>query len=54
MIAESSTQAHGLPPTVTQIYAKLPAQEIKVAWFKDSEGNLISLAEFPSGSPFAR
>jgi hypothetical protein len=27
---------------------------VKAAWFKDSEGNLISLAEFPSGSPFTR
>ena len=25
---------------------------IKAAWFKDSEGNLVSIAEFPSGSPF--
>jgi hypothetical protein len=28
--------------------------EVKAAWFKDSEGNLISLAEFASGSPFTR
>ena len=26
---------------------------VKAAWFKDSEGNLISIVEFASGSPFA-
>jgi catechol 2,3-dioxygenase-like lactoylglutathione lyase family enzyme len=26
---------------------------VKAAWFKDSEGNLVSIAEFPNGSPFA-
>jgi catechol 2,3-dioxygenase-like lactoylglutathione lyase family enzyme len=25
---------------------------VKAAWFRDSEGNLISVAEFPAGSPF--
>jgi catechol 2,3-dioxygenase-like lactoylglutathione lyase family enzyme len=25
---------------------------LKAAWFKDSEGNLISIAQFPGGSPF--
>ena len=25
---------------------------MKAAWFKDSEGNLISIAEFAAGSPF--
>lgn len=25
---------------------------VKAAWFKDSEGNLVSIAEFASGSPF--
>lgn len=25
---------------------------VRAAWFKDSEGNLISIAEFPTGSPF--
>jgi hypothetical protein len=28
--------------------------QVKAAWFKDSEGNLISIAEFPGGSPLAR
>jgi catechol 2,3-dioxygenase-like lactoylglutathione lyase family enzyme len=27
---------------------------LKAAWFKDSEGNLISMAQFRSGSPFDR
>lgn len=26
---------------------------VRAAWFKDSEGNLISIAEFVSGSPFS-
>ena len=26
---------------------------VKSAWFKDSEGNLLSIVEFASGSPFA-
>lgn len=26
--------------------------QVRAAWFKDSEGNLLSIAEFPSGSPF--
>jgi len=26
---------------------------VKAAWFKDSEGNLLSLVEFAGGSPFA-
>ena len=26
---------------------------VKSAWFKDSEGNLLSIAEFAGGSPFA-
>ena len=26
---------------------------VKAAWFKDSEGNLISVVEFAGGSPFA-
>ncbi len=26
---------------------------VKAAWFKDSEGNLLSIAEFVGGSPFA-
>lgn len=25
---------------------------MKAAWFKDTEGNLISIAEFSQGSPF--
>jgi predicted enzyme related to lactoylglutathione lyase len=27
---------------------------VKSAWFKDSEGNLLSIVEFAGGSPFAR
>lgn len=27
---------------------------LKAAWFKDSEGNLISMAQFRAGSPFQR
>jgi hypothetical protein len=26
---------------------------VKSAWFKDSEGNLLSIVEFAGGSPFA-
>ena len=26
---------------------------VKAAWFKDSEGNLLSIVEFAGGSPFA-
>jgi catechol 2,3-dioxygenase-like lactoylglutathione lyase family enzyme len=32
----------------------MDAGHIRVAWFKDSEGNLLSIAEFPNGSPFRR
>ena len=42
------------PPHATRQGAITDFGEVKAAWFKDSEGNVISIAEFPSGGPFAR
>jgi catechol 2,3-dioxygenase-like lactoylglutathione lyase family enzyme len=42
------------PPGATITDSITDMGQVKAAWFKDSEGNLISLAEFPSGSPFQR
>lgn len=49
---------------VFEEYPALPGAEMrdgimrrghmKAAWFKDTEGNLISIAEFAAGSPFTR
>jgi catechol 2,3-dioxygenase-like lactoylglutathione lyase family enzyme len=40
------------PPGATVKDGVMDAGFVKAAWFKDSEGNLLSVAEFPSGSPF--
>lgn len=40
------------PPGATVTDGVMDAGFVKAAWFKDSEGNLLSVAEFPSGSPF--
>jgi catechol 2,3-dioxygenase-like lactoylglutathione lyase family enzyme len=40
------------PPGATTNDGVMDAGHVKAAWFKDSEGNLISIAEFPGGSPF--
>jgi catechol 2,3-dioxygenase-like lactoylglutathione lyase family enzyme len=40
------------PPGATTNDGIMDMGEVKAAWFKDSEGNLISIAEFASGSPF--
>jgi catechol 2,3-dioxygenase-like lactoylglutathione lyase family enzyme len=42
------------PPGAAMSDGIVDMGQVKAAWFKDSEGNLISLAEFPSGSPFQR
>jgi catechol 2,3-dioxygenase-like lactoylglutathione lyase family enzyme len=42
------------PPGVTMSDSIMDMGPVKAAWFKDTEGNLISIAEFPSGSPFQR
>jgi catechol 2,3-dioxygenase-like lactoylglutathione lyase family enzyme len=41
------------PPGATMKNAIMDRGSMKAAWFKDSEGNLISIAEFSHGSPFA-
>jgi catechol 2,3-dioxygenase-like lactoylglutathione lyase family enzyme len=41
------------PPGASVEDGVMDLGQVKAAWFKDSEGNLISIAEFPSGSPFA-
>lgn len=40
------------PPGAIVNDGVMDAGFVKAAWFRDSEGNLLSLAEFPSGSPF--
>lgn len=40
------------PPGATVNDGIMDAGFVKAAWFKDSEGNLLSVAEFPLGSPF--
>ena len=45
-------ETYPAPPGATVTDGIMDAGQVKAAWFKDSEGNLISLAEFPSGSPF--
>ena len=40
------------PPGATTTDGITDMGQVKAAWFKDTEGNLISIAEFPSGSPF--
>jgi catechol 2,3-dioxygenase-like lactoylglutathione lyase family enzyme len=41
------------PPGATVSDGIMNLGQVKAAWFKDSEGNLISIAEFPGGSPLA-
>jgi catechol 2,3-dioxygenase-like lactoylglutathione lyase family enzyme len=41
------------PPGATVTEAVMDLGAVRAAWFKDSEGNLISIAEFPNGSPFS-
>ena len=41
------------PPGATVTGAVTDLGAVRAAWFKDSEGNLISVAEFRAGSPFA-
>jgi catechol 2,3-dioxygenase-like lactoylglutathione lyase family enzyme len=40
------------PPGATVKNGIMDRGSMKAAWFKDSEGNLISIAEFSEGSPF--
>jgi catechol 2,3-dioxygenase-like lactoylglutathione lyase family enzyme len=40
------------PPGATMKNGIMDRGSIKAAWFKDTEGNLISIAEFSHGSPF--
>lgn len=39
------------PTGATMKNGVMDAGRVKAAWFKDTEGNLISVAEFPGGSP---
>jgi len=41
------------PPGASASDAIMDFGGVKSAWFKDSEGNLLSIAEFAGGSPFA-
>jgi catechol 2,3-dioxygenase-like lactoylglutathione lyase family enzyme len=47
-------EAYPPPPGANLTDGITDMGQVKAAWFKDSEGNLISIAEFPSGSPFRR
>jgi catechol 2,3-dioxygenase-like lactoylglutathione lyase family enzyme len=47
-------ESYPAPPGATVTGGIMDMGPVKAAWFKDSEANLISLAEFPSGSPFQR
>jgi hypothetical protein len=49
-----SFESYPPPPSATVNNGIIDMGPVKAAWFKDSEGNLISLAEFPAGSPFRR
>jgi catechol 2,3-dioxygenase-like lactoylglutathione lyase family enzyme len=40
------------PPGATIRNGIMDRGSMKAAWFKDTEGNLISIAEFSQGSPF--
>jgi steroid delta-isomerase-like uncharacterized protein len=40
------------PPGASMHDGVMHRGHIKTAWFKDTEGNLISIAEFTAGSPF--
>jgi catechol 2,3-dioxygenase-like lactoylglutathione lyase family enzyme len=40
------------PPGATMKKGIMDRGSMKAAWFKDTEGNLISIAEFSQGSPF--
>ncbi len=42
------------PPGATVTDGIMDRGAVKAAWFKDSEGNLVSVAEFPNGAPFKR
>ncbi|WP_273843527.1 VOC family protein [Rubrobacter calidifluminis] len=41
------------PPGATVTGEIVDLGGVKAAWFKDSEGNLLSITEFAGGSPFA-
>lgn len=45
-------EAYPPPPGATIKGEVMDLGAVRAAWFKDSEGNLISVAEFPAGSPF--
>ncbi len=45
---------HDPPPHATKRNGITDIDGVRAAWFKDSEGNLISIAEFPGGSPLKR
>ena len=42
------------PPGATVRDGIMDRGVMKAGWFKDSEGNLVSIAEFAGGSPFRR
>jgi hypothetical protein len=41
------------PPGASATDGVIDFGGVKAAWFKDSEGNLLSIVEFAGGSPFA-
>lgn len=46
-----SFEAYPPPPGTTVTEGVMDAGHMRAAWFKDSEGNLISIAEFRSAPP---
>ncbi len=46
-------EEYGPPPGASATDGIMDFGEVKSAWFKDSEGNLLSIVEFAGGSPFA-
>jgi catechol 2,3-dioxygenase-like lactoylglutathione lyase family enzyme len=45
-------EMYAAPPGATMKNGIMDRGNMKAAWFKDTEGNLISIAEFSQGSPF--
>src|ERR687889_1759453 len=46
-------EEYELPPGASATDGIIDFGGVKTAWFKDSEGNLLSIAEFAGGSPLA-
>jgi catechol 2,3-dioxygenase-like lactoylglutathione lyase family enzyme len=48
-----SFEKYPAPPGAAMKNGIMDRGSMKAAWFKDTEGNLISIAEFRQGSPFS-